>query len=204
MILILRSIPTLILALGILFLLLKKEYSIITAILFSFLLLEISPFILNMEGFSFYLFLLSGTIYFVLMHQLYKEFLQPPTIKLLGLFTASFLTVSTLYFFSFNGDDYRMIYHNVLANILFVAYPTLYLTNGIKKDKKYNRFYFNMSCVFLSYFILETILSVMLSFLFKTELIWEIGIRPFRFVVIQVFYVFLIYFGWKLGTLQKS
>lgn len=201
----LRLIPIIILLSGVLFLLKKKKYNVILFTLFSFLLMELSPFMIDMKAYSFYMFFFTSIVYFILLHNIYSRFFNAATKIFLKIMTFSFILVSIIVFtILYKGDDFQVIYHNIAVNIILIIYPVLYLTQGLKQRNDYNALYFNISCVFISYFILEIILSVFLSFLFKTGLIWEVSIRPFRFFVIQIFYISLIYFGWKLGKIQKN
>lgn len=201
---VLRLIPIVLLLFGVLALASKKKYNVILFVLFSFLLMELTPLVLNVKGHLFYLFFYSSLAYFILVHKLYSNFLKTTTQLFLKIGIFTFILVSIgLFMIAFKGTSYQMIYHNIFTNVLFMTYPILYLTHSLKQKNVYNPLYFNLSCVLLGYFILEIVLSVIMSFLFKVELIWNIPIRPFRFCIIQLFYMSLIYFGWKIGKTQK-
>ena len=94
-------------------------------------------------------------------------------------------------------------YDSVLINLFFMSYPIIYFLLIAKGKVVYNPFYFMMSSVFLSYFLLEIILTIMLDVLFKTGLVLETPMLPFKIFITQLLYGSLIYFGWKLGKIQK-
>lgn len=201
----LRLIPNVLLLLGVAFLVRRKKYNVILIALFSFLLMELYPFVLNIKGNLFSLFFYSSLVYFILVHKLYSNFLKATTQLFLKIGIFTFVLVSIgLFIMALKDSTYQIIYHNIFANVLYMTYPILYLIHSLKQKHVYSSLYFNLSCVFLGYFILEIVLSILMSFLFKVELIWNIPIRPFRFCVIQLFYMTLIYFGWKLGKTQKA
>lgn len=167
--------------------------------------MELYPLVLNIKGNLFSLFFYSSLVYFILVHKLYSNFLKATTQLFLKIGIFTFVLVSIgLFIMALKDSTYQIIYHNIFANVLYMTYPILYLIHSLKQKHVYSSLYFNLSCVLLGYFILEIVLSILMSFLFKVELIWNIPIRPFRFCVIQLFYMTLIYFGWKLGKTQKA
>lgn len=200
-----RLIPLVVLTFGVLFMVKEKKFNVILLALASFLSMEVTPFFIRIEEHIFFLFFFSSLVYFILVQKLYTPFFKGKTQLVLKIGIGSFITLSIfLYLFLFNGYDYRVIYHNLFSNLLFMAYPVGYLIGALKERKIYNSVYFNMSCIFFGYFVLEIILSVVLGFLFKIDFIWNIPVRPFRFGIVQLFYISLIYFGWKLGKIQKA
>lgn len=200
----LRFITNGLLLLGCLILVRRKKYNVILIALCSFLLMELYPLVLNPKGNLFSLFFYSSLVYFILVHKLYSNFLKTTTQLFLKIGIFTFVLVSIgLFIMALKDSTYQIIYHNIFANVLFMIYPILYLIHSLKQKNVYSPLYFNLSCVLLGYFILEIVLSILMSFLFKVELIWSIPIRPFRFCMVQLFYMCLIYFGWNLGRTQK-
>lgn len=201
----LKLIPNLILLFGVVYLFWKRKFNVILFTLFSFLLMEASPFFADMKKYTFSMFFVTSGVYFLLVHKVYSDFLEKKTKQFLKIGIPFFIFLSIMFLMKlFKGDDFQVISHNIMMNIVFIAYPVLYLTQVLKQKNKYNELYFRMSCVFLSYFIFEIILSVLLGFIFKIQLTWKFYILPFRFFIIQIFYISLIYFGWKIGKTQKG
>ena len=199
-----RLIANLTLFFGSSILLVKKKNNVILFTLISFLLMEFLQIFMYGKINVFFLYFLSALIYYNLFNKLYSPFFKSKIKSYINYISFGLILLSMLLnIFFFQKNDYNIIYHYIFTNVVLLTYPSLYLINLINQKNEYNSLYFKMSYIFFGFFILEIILSTMLSLLFKTELIWEISIRPFRAIIIQLFYISLIYFGWKIGKTQK-
>lgn len=110
------------------------------------------------------------------------------------------LLIGTL--FNKNIEEFQL-YINVCFQLLFVIYALLYLNNLLisKVKLSFSALLFNLMVVV--FFSVDAIISLSINYLINEHLSLVAPFWIFRLLLLQIFYVSLIYFGWEIGKTQK-
>jgi len=199
---ILRLLPVIILFFGGLFLLIQKRMNVIFWSILGLLVLEFIPFIIPKSHFQdkFWILYFSGAIYILLIHNLYKKifFTLVKDVIFKILMSVIFLFVGLGVFYIHHRDPNFVYVFITSIEILIIFYPIYYFIKLVSGIIKYDLIQFIFNGIVLLFFSLEIMMYVMIKFLIESDLFFSIKIYEFRFYVMQLFYLSLIYFGWKI------
>ncbi len=91
------------------------------------------------------------------------------------------------------------VYSNIIINCVLCYFATVYFSGILRKGKVETKALILNVSVYL-FFAVDTIVSVTFKFLVSNHLNWVAPIWLFRGVLLLLFYLSLINFGWKTGT----
>jgi len=89
-------------------------------------------------------------------------------------------------------------YSDIIGCLIILSLAGLYFINIIKNETS-NRLLFWFNSIVFLFFSIELIITLTLNFLVNAHLNWVAPIWIFRALVMQLFYLSLIYYGWKTG-----
>lgn len=115
--------------------------------------------------------------------------------------TTSFLLLILNAFYYTNLNDIQF-YADIIGCIIIITLASLYFYSIIWKDN-FNPTHFWFNCSVFLFFSVEVIIKLTFNFLINGHLNWVGPIWIFRGVLLQIFYVLLIYYGWKTGKNKK-
>ena len=203
---IIKFAPLILLSFGVLFLLKRKIYNGVFLGVIGLLALETLSFLRIgvKEGASNWTLYLSGPIYLLLIHSLYSRlFFSLFKKHVFNMIYGVILLVMLVgVLFMYDRDINFVFHYSVAIELIILAYPATYFVKLMNQKVSYNVQYFLLNSIVFLFFSLEIILYVMLKFILDEDLFPKmIGIAYFRFFIIQLLYISLIYFG---CTLKKQ
>jgi hypothetical protein len=203
-----KLLPLIILSIGVLYLSIKKTNRNILLGLIGLLILEsISYLKIGVrEGEGNWTLYFSGPLYLLLMHSLYNQLFFSLFKKVVfkRLYMVVVLTMLIGLFFIYKRNINVVFHYNAVIELIILAYPTVYFLKLMKQKIKYDTKHFMLNSIIFLFFSLEILLYVMLKFILDSNLFKSImSIAYFRFAIIQLLYISLIYFGCKLGKKQE-
>ena len=195
--------PMIILFTGIILLLVKKSYNPIFLGIIGLFVLEVLTYLrVGVTGSdSSWVLYFSGPLYFILIQGLYSRlFFSLFTKVIFRLILAVVLSAMFIGLFFIYTRNVNLVFHYIaVVELIVLMYPVVYFFKLATQTIKYELKYFILNSIILLFFSLEIVLYVMLKFLLDYNLFESIHIAYFRFLIIQLFYISLIYFGCKLG-----
>lgn len=197
--LMMRLIPIIILSLGSVFLVLKKKINIILFCILCFLGLEILTSITATNKLidNISLLYFCGVAYFILIYNLYERLFFNLINKVMYRLLLGIIVIVGLIFLYQKNPNLVFHYTAAIEFIIFL-YPINYFIKLAKQEINYDITNFVLNGIIFLFFCLEIVSYIMLKFLIESELLHSIRITEFRYLLIQLFYLSLIYFGWKI------
>lgn len=191
-----QLLPIAILLVGFILLLVKKKQHDVFFAICGLLLLEVIAYL----KISWTLYF-SGPLYLVLIHSLYgRLFFVLLKKEIFRILVTMLLIIAIVGVLFIHEKNKSFVFYYVAGNEMIVLlYPVLYFLRLMKQSIKYELKYFVLNSIVLLFFSLEIILYIMLKFLSDYYSLITTNIVFFRFFVIQLFYISLIYFGCKLS-----
>ncbi|WP_430412303.1 hypothetical protein [Kordia sp.] len=200
---IIKITPLVILSIGTLLLVYNKNYKGILFGVIGLLALEVFSFVLTQKSNSDHLwtFYFSGPLYLLLIHSIYDglslSFLNKKSYKIMMSIVLITMLIGIVYIHDENPNF--VLHYTAIIELLVLLYPIFYFVRLMKQTIPYNFKEFILHAIIFLFFSLEIILFVMLKFLLDNNILSDVRIGLFRFFLIQLFYISLIYFGCKLG-----
>jgi hypothetical protein len=108
----------------------------------------------------------------------------------------------TIYYLFFINEPFIQYYSNVLGNIFIVLLSFWYFIEIITKNSNQTGF-LKLNFTIFFYFSIEILIALTLRFLVNADIKWVGPIWIFRAVLIQLYYLSLIHFGWKTGKIKE-
>jgi hypothetical protein len=199
LVIVMRSIPILLLSSGSLFLILKKKFNIILLGVLCLLGLEVLTTVTATGKLSdnISLLYLCGILYFILIYNLYEKlFFSIINKKVYHILLIVIVVIGCL--FIYQGDPNLVFHYTATIEFLILLYPLSYFIKLAKQEIDYDLTNFILNSIIFIFFCLEIVSYIMLKFLIESALLSSIKITLFRYITIQLFYLSLIYFGWKI------
>lgn len=203
LLLIIKITPLIILSIGVLLLFFSGNYKGMLWGIIGLLALEIFSYVLTQENNSDHMwsFYFSGPLYLLLIHSLYDgfslAFLNKRSYKIMMNVVLITMLIGIGYIHGKNANF--VLHYNVLIELVILLYPIVYFIRLMKQTVPYNFKEFILHAIIFLFFSLEIILYVMLKFLLDNNMLSDVRVGLFRFFLIQLFYISLIYFGCKLS-----
>ncbi len=202
-VLIFKLIPIVILSVGVLVLLKKRIYNEILFGITGLLILETLSFLFaskEIKESSWTLFI-SGLIYFVLICKLYKSLffsiLNNIIYKFLLILILILICIGIVFIHKHNPN---FVYYYITGiELLVLLHPMYYFFKLVKQEIPYQFRHFVLNSIVFLFFGMEVILYGMIKHLLDNGILNNVRIDLFRFFLIQLFYISLIYFGCKLS-----
>ncbi len=138
---------------------------------------------------------------FFLSHIYCKEILAINFKWFLVFATTAFLLLIFNAFYYTNLNDIQF-YSDIIGCLIIIILSSLYFYSIIWKSN-YNATYFWFNCIVFLFFSVEVIIKLTFNFLINGHLNWVGPIWIFRGVLLQIFYLLLIYYGWKTGKNKR-
>ncbi|GGG07898.1 hypothetical protein GCM10011344_05590 [Dokdonia pacifica] len=193
-----RLAPIILLLIGASFLFYHKKVNPISLGIIGLLILECIAYIEgeNNKWINYF----SGPLYFVVIHTLYKtisyHFLNKKLYHKILILILITLVIGLLIIHQKHNN---FVFHYVaIVELIILIYPIIYFLKLMQQRINFNIKHFTLNSIILLFFSLDIILYVMIKFLLDYDLNSFILISYFRYILIQLFYISLIYFGWKL------
>lgn len=204
---IIRIIPIVILFIGVVFLLKGRKFNnIFIGIIILFLMETFSYFGFGIkEGKVSWLLYFSGPLYLILINSIYNDLFFKVVKKLFFKVIISVIVILLGLFLIYPINANFVFHYNAFIGLIILGYPISYFLKLIKQEIQYNLKYFSFNAIVFLFFSLDIILYVMLKFIVDVKLFESIkGIAYFRFFIIQLFYISLIYFGYQLSKAKNE
>lgn len=203
LLLLIKVTPLIILLVGTLLLVYNKNYKGILWGVIGLFVLELCSLVLTQKSNSDHMwsFYFSGPLYLLLIHSLYTGFfvaiLNKKTYKLVMSLVLITMLAGIICIHA-KAPNF-VLHYTAIIEVLVLMYPIYYFFQLIKEKVSYDTRGFIFHAIIFLFFSLEIILYVMLKFLLDNNILGNVRIGIFRFFLIQLFYISLIYFGCKLG-----
>lgn len=204
------AVPVIILTTGIIFLLRKKKAIPILLGIVGLLLLEITSYLYydneSKGKHSLWTLYFSGPLYLLLINNLYTKILFTMfKKKIFKLLLIIVLLVMVVGLFFIHAIQPSFVTHYIAGvELIVILYPIMFFLKLIKEEIDYDAKYFVLNAILFLFFSMEIILYVMMKFLIDHNLSREIPIGYFRYFLIQLFYISLIYFGHQLSKAKNE
>lgn len=112
------------------------------------------------------------------------------------------LVLLILNFLTFSEKENIQFYLDILGNLIIIGCVLIsFLNETLSLQIKKGKFLLNSSVILL--YSVDVILLITLNFLVNESLSWVAPVWCVRILLIQFFYVALIYYGWKVGKKTK-
>lgn len=203
-----KLLPIIILGIGAMLLIKKKVNYVILFCIVGLLVSEALTYLrIGVgKGESNWTLYFSGSLYLLLIHNLYSQLFfslfKKNIFKII--YTVVVLTMLIGLFFIYNKNINFVFHYNAVIELIILVYPIVYFLKLMKQKVKYSTKYFILNSIVFLFFSLEILLYVMLKFILDSNLFKNmISIAYFRFIIIQLLYISLIYFGWRLGQKRE-